>query len=214
VAEVDLVEIEFENLLFGQFLFDVQGKDDLPDLARESALTGEVEIARHLHSDGTASLAFLSRGDESDRCTHQAQRIDAMMDEEVLIFSGQEGIHHLFRDLVVTGRIAALFPILGDQLVVGAVDSQGHLQLNFPEVVDGGNLATEMEIGAHPHACGKKDAEEGQEESVLENFPWPGHLLFRGRSKGRRLYQLPVGFCCYTRFHHGGVARIAGQASL
>src|SRR5690606_34230159 len=55
MPEIDLVDVKFENLVLAELALDLQGQEDLGDLAREAALAGEEEVLRHLHGDGAAA---------------------------------------------------------------------------------------------------------------------------------------------------------------
>ena len=57
LAEVDLVGVHLEDLLLGEAMLELEGDEDLGELAFDVAGGGEEEAARELHGDGGATLA-------------------------------------------------------------------------------------------------------------------------------------------------------------
>ncbi|MCY1547064.1 hypothetical protein D9M68_830970 [compost metagenome] len=88
MAEVDLVDIEFENFILAQFALDLQRKEDLIDLAREASLAGQEEILRHLHGDGAAAGLDVPAFQYLRGSAHQAGKVDAIMIGKVVVFGG------------------------------------------------------------------------------------------------------------------------------
>ena len=59
-AEIDRVEIDFEDFLLGERLLDAVGDDHLADLALEGDAVADQQILRHLLGDGRAALALVA----------------------------------------------------------------------------------------------------------------------------------------------------------
>ena len=91
-AEIDLVEVEFENLLFRIGRFDAQAQQDLTDLAIERAVGVEEEVFGHLLGDRRCALDAPGALEKDNARTHDAFRIEAPMRVKVLVLSGNEGL--------------------------------------------------------------------------------------------------------------------------
>src|SRR3546814_7912392 len=55
-AEINLVEIEFEDLPLGEFALQREGQHHFPDLAAPAIAVVEEDVARHLLGDGGRAL--------------------------------------------------------------------------------------------------------------------------------------------------------------
>src|ERR1700689_4420462 len=53
-TEIDAVEVEFENLRFGEFVLEPERQHDLLQLAGDGALLGEEQVLGELLGDGRA----------------------------------------------------------------------------------------------------------------------------------------------------------------
>ena len=60
LAEVDLVGVHLEDLLLGEAVFELEGDDDLDELALDALLRREEESARQLHGERGAALLLLA----------------------------------------------------------------------------------------------------------------------------------------------------------
>ena len=110
LAEVDLVGVHLEDLLLGEAMFELEGDNDLDELAFELLLRGKKEAARELHGERGATLAFAAGEQVVAQCAYQADVVDAAVIEEAAVFDGGDGLDEVRRQLGV-----------GDQVALGAV---------------------------------------------------------------------------------------------
>ncbi len=182
-AEIDLVHIEFEDLLLGEGAFDANGKDRLLQLALNRLVARQEEVLGHLLGDGRGAddapprLHIAHIGDDG---ADDALNIEAAMLIEILVLGRDEGLD----DALGNGRDghvdASLAGELGNQGAVIGVDAGHHRRLVFGEhfVVrqllrnlpqhEGGSAGDGDERN---HAGGEHEAEEAQEKSAATAAP-------------------------------------------
>ena len=120
LAEVDLVGVHLEDLLLGEAGFELEGDEDLNELALDALLGREEEAARELHGKRGAAALLVVADDVFDGALGDAEVVDAAVLEEVAVFDRGDGLDHARRDLFV-GDEAALDAVLvfgesGDEL--------------------------------------------------------------------------------------------------
>ena len=126
LAEVDLVEVDLEDLLFRECLLDLQCDQDLVDLAGVAAFVREKEIARELHGDRAGPLGLAARRQIGKRRAGNTQKVDAAVGKETVVLGGQDGPGHDWRHILEFDDAAALFTELADQHAIGGIDAQRH----------------------------------------------------------------------------------------
>ncbi len=121
LAEADLVGVHLEDLLLGEAALEMEGDEDLDELALEAALGREKDAARELHGEGGAAAREAAVAAEivPGPAEHGVE-VDAAVLEEAAVFDGGDGLHELVGDLV-EGDEAALGAVLvfgegGDEL--------------------------------------------------------------------------------------------------
>ena len=127
IAQVDLVQIQFEDLLLGQRRFQTAGEDRFLELAVQAGLTGQQDVLGDLLGDGRAALQTLARHDVEHVLEHgpaDAGHVDAAVIEEVLILGRQEGVNDRLRHLVIGDVDASLVGELADQGPVAGIDAR------------------------------------------------------------------------------------------
>ena len=93
-AQIDFVEIEFEDALFRIGRLDAEAQQHLADLALEAALIGEQEVLGHLLGDGRGALHALAALHQNHKSAGDALGINAAMGVEILVFRRKEGLLH------------------------------------------------------------------------------------------------------------------------
>ena len=136
LAQVDLVQVKFQDLVFGQLPFDLERQEDLVQFSHVRFLPRQEEIAGHLHGDGAAALPLLARQRQGDGGSQQALPIHAGVLEEAVVFRRDKGVDQLLRRLVYAQQRAPFLAKLGDQGTVPAVHPQRHLQTDIAQGVD------------------------------------------------------------------------------
>jgi hypothetical protein len=165
-AEVDLVEIKLEDLLFLEGPLHADGKDGLLQLAIELALAVEQEVLRHLLGYGGGALgAPAGVGHHLDERAADAHEVEATVLVEAPVLGGQERLDHLFGDHVDRHEDAPLAGVLGHQGAVGGVDARHHRRL-----VLGQPLVVRQVARGHPDVeAGDGDATQEQQHAGGEN---------------------------------------------
>jgi hypothetical protein len=147
VAQVDLVQVNLEDLVLGELLFEPQRQQDLIGLAAQRAFRAEVHIARHLHGDGRCALlaAALQAG---HRRAQEALVVDAAMVVEARVFHGQHGILHDLGNAGKRRQRAALFAKLANERAFDRIHAQRQLGPVVGQFRDVGQARID---GSHRH---------------------------------------------------------------
>ena len=146
LAEEDLVDVELEDLVLGEFALDLQREQDLVELADVGLLPGEEEVPGHLHGDGAAPGPLLPGADEVQHGAGQALPVDPGVLEEAVVLAGEECLDEALRHLVEAQRRAPLLAELGEQLALAGVDAQRDLEADVAEGLRGGELRCEVPV--------------------------------------------------------------------
>ncbi len=131
-AEVDLVEVEFEDVFLGHRLVDADGEDQLLCLAGEADLVAQQHVLGDLLGDGrgadrAAAAAVVEH--VGDAGAEDADRVDALMGPEPLVFGRNEGLLDHVGDGGNRDEDAPFGGELGEQAVIAGVDAAHHLGL-------------------------------------------------------------------------------------
>ncbi len=97
-AEVDLVKIQFEDLVLRVGGLDAQAQQHFADLALDGAVGAQQKILGDLLGDGRGALDVAMTLREHDRRAQNALGIEAAMAVKVLVFGRDEGAFDEIRD--------------------------------------------------------------------------------------------------------------------
>ena len=131
-AEIDLVEIEFENLVLRIGPLDAQREQRFLDLAGNRQLARQQEVFRHLLGDGRGALRPAAGAvvlHIEQRGARDAVEVEPAVLVEVLVLGGEERIDDEFRHRLDRKIEAALVGIFGKQRAVGGVHPRHHRRL-------------------------------------------------------------------------------------
>ncbi len=174
-AEIDLVEVEFEDLVLGIGALDLERQQRLADLAREGHLVAQEEVLGDLLGDGGGALGMAAGAvvlHVIEGGARDAGEIEAAVLVEVLVLGRHEGVldevrHRLDRDIE-----PAFLGVFGEQRAVGRVHARHHrrlvvLQLRIVRQVLG-KMPHHAGNARHAHheqdgAGGEQEAEEAQQ---------------------------------------------------
>ena len=117
------VDVKLQDLVFGQFLLDLQGQQHFFELADEGTFETERHVARQLHGDGAGARGVFCAQQQFGGVVDQRNEVDAAMRVKTLVLRIQQRINELLRYFVETKRYQAPFPEFCDQLLVSRVDS-------------------------------------------------------------------------------------------
>ena len=123
IAQKNLVHVNFENLVLAQHVLQLEGQQNLVNLAGEGLFRRQVDIARHLHGDGGCALTLGLAHICQSRAQH-AQIVYPSMLVEPGIFNGEHRIGHDLGNLGDGCQIATLFAEFGKQVTFSGKNSQ------------------------------------------------------------------------------------------
>ena len=89
VAEVHLVEIQLEDLLFRELTLDAGGENRFLQLAAIRLVARKEALPRELLGNGAAAFGAAPFAHVAERSRSDADEVDAGVIEEALIFDGQ-----------------------------------------------------------------------------------------------------------------------------
>ncbi len=110
-------------------MLELEGNDDLDELALDAFFRGEEEATRQLHGERRSTLAVVAVAQVVDRGAEKAKVIHAAMLEEAAVLDRGDGGNKIFWQLVVGDE-----PALGT-IFVGKAGDQQRLQLIGSELL-------------------------------------------------------------------------------
>ena len=166
LAQVNLVHIQFQQLVLAIVLFQLVGEQHLRQLALHGFFARQEKVARHLHGDGAGALCVVTRDDVGERGARQAIEIHGAMLIETRILDGQQGLAHAQGDLLQGQEFAALLAVFGQQLAFAGENAQRQRGLVLCQVLDGRQILPGLaqppaarQRGCHAQAQGQSQAE-------------------------------------------------------
>jgi hypothetical protein len=96
-AEIDAIEVQFENLVLGVFSLEPERENSLLDFARERAFLSQKQIFGELLRECRSALHAMAPDNVSRYGAHDADRIDAEMRIEAPVFDGDESLGQIGR---------------------------------------------------------------------------------------------------------------------
>ena len=140
-AEIDAVEIEFEDLVLGVAALEPERQDRLLDLARQRALPRQEQILGELLGQRRAALDAAAAGHIAQKRARHAERVDAVMFVEPPILDRHEGLRQIGRQVDEPDRRAAGVAAIGDERAVVGEDGDVGRPLRHRELIDRRKLA-------------------------------------------------------------------------
>ncbi len=180
LAEVDLVDVDLEDLVLGEFRLDLEGEQRLVQLSGQGFLRREEKVPGHLHGDGACPLAPPPGDQIRIGRSYDADIIDAGMLVEPVVLGGEDRLLHHRRDVLDADRHAAFLAELADQDAVGGVDAQRDLGLVVGDGVEGGQVGPGEQQDEHAdhqsdHAqSGDEGERKGEPAEPLHGRTFPG----------------------------------------
>ena len=114
-AEIDAVEIEFENLVLGVFMLQPERQNGLLDLSRNRALLRQEQVLRQLLGQGRAALHHAPACNVAEQGAEHADGIDAPMAVKTAVLDGDEGLGQIRREILQPDRRAAGVAAIGEK---------------------------------------------------------------------------------------------------
>ncbi len=163
-AHIGAIEIELQDLLLGQMMFEPQRKIGFLDLALDRSLVGEEEVLRQLLGDRGAALNnALGLGVDGQRADG-ADDVDAEVAEEAPVLRRQHGLDEIVGQFLERNRIVVLDAALAD-LGAKAILKR-HREVAALEPVGVGSLLK----------CGDGERERHEEGGKAERQPLAGEF--------------------------------------
>ena len=126
VAQENLVQVDFKNLVFAQQMLELVGQQQFVNFAGEGFLRRQVDIARHLHGDGGGSLAF-GATHVGQTGTRQTDVVHPAMLVKTCVFDRQHGLLDHIGDVFEGHQFASLFAKLANDFAFNGKNPHGQL---------------------------------------------------------------------------------------
>ncbi len=136
VTEIDLVQIELEQLFFGEFFFNALSQHRLANLSVQRALTANDPELDDLLGDGGAARATSARRHIRQHGPHGAPEVPADVFEEVLVLHCGDCVDDRFGNLLIGHNLAIDRSVEHTHLGVLAVVDLGALGARFEVELD------------------------------------------------------------------------------
>ena len=121
-AEVNLIAVHSENLVFGVMALDLKSQKSFLNFAAQAAVGAiEKQPATELHGEGAGAFSHAAFGNIAPGGFQDARDVHAPVFFEMLIFGGENGVFQYFRNLSVGKQDAALQREGADGLAVVGV---------------------------------------------------------------------------------------------
>src|SRR5580698_386739 len=101
LAEVHLVHIHLEDLLFREAVLELEGDHDLGDLARDLLIRSEKKPTRKLLRECRSTAIHSMCKDILYGAFEGADVVDAAVLKEAAVFDREDRLHHLRRNLAI-----------------------------------------------------------------------------------------------------------------
>ncbi len=121
-AEEDAVDVEFEDLVFGEFGFDAAREHDLGELAMEGAFGHAEAVACELHGDGGGALDEASVPDIAEEGAGDADEIDTAVVAEACVLACEKRLDEVRGNLFEWDDDAVLAVEATEDIAADVVD--------------------------------------------------------------------------------------------
>ena len=189
-AEIDAVQIEFEDLVLRVAALEPEREDRLLDLARQRALLGQEQVLGELLGQRRAALDAAAAGHVAQKRARHADRIDAVMVVKPPVLDGHERLGQIGRQVDEPDRRAARVAAIGDERAVIGEDGDIGRPLGHRELIDRRQLARVIgeKAGRGRSAPQTREHDAPIDEAADERAAPPAALRARGGSRGRALF--------------------------
>ena len=98
-AEIDAIEIERQNILFGKMRLQPKGQQQFLHFTFETALRCQENIFRQLLGQGRAALRQTPLSEIDRHGARQPARVEAEMGKKAPVFNGDNGLNQMRREI-------------------------------------------------------------------------------------------------------------------
>src|SRR6185295_5206502 len=172
VAEIHLVQVRFEDLIFRIQALDSRRQDQLLEFAMERLVRTKEALSRQLLRDGAAALRRAPAADVRDRRRCDADQVEAAMLVEALIFDVENRVDQIRRDLGER-HIDALLLVDRERHSVRGVEDRRRL-VHLADFADGVLVweAVTEAIEEPRTAANRDEREECERDEQRRNHAW------------------------------------------
>ena len=185
LTEVNLIQIDLEDLVLRELLFDLEGHRDFIELARVRAVGREEEVSRDLLRDGRAPLGAAPEENVHDGRAQNPRDLHAVVLVKAVVFGREDRELDVFGNVLQVHEVAALLSEFADELPVGAPHAKRNLRTIVRKGVDG----RELPVDEREDEDAQEDAAEqgcgGESEEPAEKAAESRGLLGSGARAGR-----------------------------
>ena len=159
LPQVNLVEVDLKDLVFGKVAFDFVSHRHFVDLTGVGTFRRQEEVACDLHRDGGTALTFATGEKVRESSAGDAGKFNAGMLVETVVFSGEHRVFHKRRHVLEMHEVTPLFAEFADQGALGAVDAKRNFRSVVGEGINRRQLFVDDGEDEHDDACGADGAE-------------------------------------------------------
>ena len=189
-AQINLVEIEFENALLRIGRFDAKRNQRLANFAFDRAFVSDKEVFRHLLGDRRCALHMPAALGDHHQGAADALGVDAVMCIEILIFRRDESLLKHRRNRRTRQEQPSLVRIFGEDGAVAGVDAGCDRRLVVAQLRRIGQVL--VVIKHHARDDDRADEEDNRprrEQKAQKSHEQP-HQIHPRRGEGVRLAAL------------------------
>ena len=171
VAEINAVEIEFEDFVFSQPPLDARREHHFTELAIDRLLGREEEVARQLLRDGRRALPGFAGAQIGEHGAQDRHAVDALVFVEAAVFDGDEGLRHVGRQIVQVHPLPIVRSAHAKHLTASVEEHGRLLTVERPECVSVGDL---RQTPIDPEPKRHDDKQNHARNGAADTPPRPG----------------------------------------
>ena len=185
-TEINPVQIQLEDFLFAEIVFDALGQKNLEQLAAVCSFFERETVARQLLCDGAAALPHMACRQIFERCANDPQKIVAVVLIKFCVLDGNDGVDQIGSQLLVRDCLAVFDVDLAKDLPVAIENHTGRFHLIELVHVERVSLRLQVEDDAGKENCYKKRHHRQNRDGNIKprpEIPWPPKAIARRRSE-------------------------------
>ncbi len=148
VAQIDIVQVGLQNLLFLIVVFQLQGGENLQNLSGDGDVVVFREIFNQLLGDGGAALDVVP-GKHIDEAGSRALPVHPLVGPEALVLDGHNGVDQVLRDVLIGHNL----PVFGAHQGLQLHQLPGVFVLVIDHRIFVHGVRGQVQIGLGHHHC-------------------------------------------------------------
>ena len=172
LTQKNLVEVKFQDLVFGQSPFNPRRQNQFLDLALAGAVARQQKVLHHLLGDGgCAAQIVATRFNRRQRRSRHATGVKAVVSVEILVFGRDEGLFDDVGNFLDRGKDPAFLGKLVDDAPFAGIDAADGRRSILRQLVIAGQIAAiHPENGTHHQRCEKRTQGQGAEQGPEKRY--------------------------------------------